>query len=91
MPLLSEPPTGAGMTPDFDLAADDPYAVLGVPSSATWDEIVAAHRSLARRFHPDRVATLAEGTGDDLVTGAGDQIMAKINGAYRELRVRRGK
>ena len=91
MPLLSEPPTGAGMTRPFDLGSDDPYAVLGVPNSASWDEIVAAHRSLARRFHPDRVASLAEGPDDELVKTAGDQIMAKINGAYRELRVRRGK
>lgn len=31
----------------------DPYAVLGVASSATADEIAAAYRTQARRHHPD--------------------------------------
>jgi curved DNA-binding protein CbpA len=31
----------------------DPYAVLGVPTGATADQIVAAYRAQARRHHPD--------------------------------------
>lgn len=31
----------------------DCYAVLGVPSTASGEEIHAAYRRLARRFHPD--------------------------------------
>jgi DnaJ like chaperone protein len=71
---------------DPDLGSDDPYAVLGVRSNASWQEIVAAHRSLARRFHPDKVATL-----DQVARMAAEQIMFKINDAYRELKVRRGR
>ncbi len=35
----------------------DPYAVLGVPHSATRDEIARAYRALAKRHHPDAGAT----------------------------------
>ncbi|MFN9945135.1 MAG: DnaJ domain-containing protein, partial [bacterium] len=31
----------------------DPYEVLGVPRSATADQIREAHRKLAKRYHPD--------------------------------------
>jgi curved DNA-binding protein CbpA len=34
-------------------AAHDPYRTLGVPRGATKADIKAAHRKLAKRFHPD--------------------------------------
>ena len=33
--------------------SDDPYAVLGVPKTATQDEIKKTYRKLAKRLHPD--------------------------------------
>jgi hypothetical protein len=39
----------------------DPYAVLGVPATATQVEIRAAYRAAARRFHPD-----AGGSADEM-------------------------
>lgn len=37
-----------------DLDGHDPYALLGVPSTATRAEIVAAHRQQVQLVHPDR-------------------------------------
>ena len=46
------------------VAARDLYAVLGVASKATADEIKKAYRKLAREYHPDR------NPGDEAVRGA---------------------
>lgn len=62
------------------------YAVLGVDPGATWEEIVAAHRAMARRHHPDRVAT----QGPEAVAAAEERIRV-VNAAFAELRVRRGR
>lgn len=64
----------------------DPYATLGIEATASWEEIVAAHRSLARRHHPDRLV----GRSAAEVSAGEDRIRA-INAAYAELRVRRGR
>src|SRR5690606_20413197 len=36
-----------------DLDGRDPYEILQVPRNATIEEIIAAHRRLVRRLHPD--------------------------------------
>jgi DnaJ-class molecular chaperone len=38
---------------DLNAMADDPYTVLGVPRSATQEEIARAFRKLAKELHPD--------------------------------------
>ena len=65
---------------------EDPYKVLQVEPTATWTEIVAAHRHQARLHHPDRLF----GQSDE-ERAEGDDRIRVINAAYQELRVRRGK
>ena len=64
----------------------DPYVVLGLPPSASWEEISAAHRRLAKVHHPDRLvnATVEE-------RAVGDQRIRDLNVAYMELRRRKGR
>jgi len=47
---------------------DDPFAVLGLPATATLDEVRAARRRLAKTVHPDR--------------GGDEQRMQEINRAF---------
>lgn len=54
----------------------DPYAVLGVPRGATQTEIMAAYKSLAKKYHPDL------NPGDGLAA----QRMADVNEAYQLLK-----
>ena len=63
----------------------DPYKVLQVSEDATWDEIVAAHRHMARVHHPDRLFGQSDEEKAD-----GEERIRVINQAYQELRVRRG-
>ena len=69
------PATPALVHPDGSPA--DPYAVLGVARSAPWEQIVAAHKRLARAWHPD--------------AGGDEDLIRQLNAAYAELRVRRGR
>jgi DnaJ domain len=56
----------------------DPFAVLGVAPNASAEEVAAAYRSLAKRWHPDR----ADGP-------QAARRMAEINAAYDLLRSER--
>ncbi len=54
----------------------DPYQVLGVPRSATQEEVTAAYRRLAKKYHPDL------NPGDKNAQSK----MAEINVAYEEIK-----
>lgn len=61
----------------------DPYRVLDLEPGATLSEVVAAHRTLAKRYHPDQMFD-----ADDAERVAAAQKMSTINAAYHELRSR---
>jgi DnaJ-domain-containing protein 1 len=64
----------------------DPYARLGVTSSASDDEVEQAYRRRISEFHPDRVANAAQEIRD-----LAGQRAREINGAYEEIKRQRGR
>jgi len=64
----------------------DPYVVLGLPASATWEEITSTHRKLAKQHHPDRLMNATDEERE-----ASDERIRDLNIAYMELRRRKGK
>jgi hypothetical protein len=84
-PPADEPPGGPAGA-DVDADPDDPSVVLRVTPTATWDEIVASYRRLARWWHPDGLVDPAPGERELC-----DDMIRRLNIAYAELRVRRGR
>lgn len=60
----------------------DPYKVLGVSPSATDEEIKAAYRELAKKYHPDNYA-------DSPLADLAGEKMKEINEAYDQIMTQR--
>lgn len=71
--------------PPGDAGADDPYEILGVPRSASDEEIRKAYRDLLGRYHPDRLQHLGGEFRELAVRKA-----AAINSAYDSVKRERG-
>lgn len=55
---------------------NDPYAVLGISSSASDEEVKTAYRNLAKKYHPDNYASAPD------VADLAAEKMAQVNEAY---------
>ena len=60
--------------------------MLGVPPTATDDEVKKAYRRMAMKYHPDRVAGMSE----EMQRNAAEQ-MKEINEAYEQINKLKGK
>jgi hypothetical protein len=56
--------------------APDPFAVLGLPRTATAADVLAARRQIAKRLHPDALAT-----SDETARKAAGAQLAQVNRA----------
>ena len=60
----------------------DPYQVLGVPSTASDEEVKKAYRNLARKYHPDNYH-------DNPLADLAQERMKEINEAYETIQTQR--
>ena len=57
---------------------NDPYQILGVPETASDEEVKRAYRELARKYHPDNYH-------DNPLADLAQEKMKEINAAYEEI------
>lgn len=69
----------------FYNSSDNAYKILEITKEATVDEIKAAYRKMAKKYHPDRVAHL----GEDHQKGAVEKFR-QVKDAYEKLKAERG-
>ncbi|MFA5561558.1 MAG: J domain-containing protein [Eubacteriales bacterium] len=61
----------------------DPYQILGVSRNATDEQVKAAYRALARKYHPDNY------TSDNPLADLATEKMKQINEAYEQIQKER--
>ena len=69
----------------FYNSTDNSYKILEITKEATVEEIKAAYRKMAKKYHPDRVIHL----GDEHQKGAVDKFR-QVQDAYEKLKAERG-
>jgi DnaJ like chaperone protein len=76
-----------GRTAAADAGEPDPYAILGVPKTASDDDIRASWKQLVRKHHPDALAS--RGEPPERVKRATETV-ARVNAAWDRIKRQRG-
>lgn len=69
----------------FVQSADNAYKILEIDKSATNDEIKKAYRTMAKKYHPDRV-----NTEDEAIKKGAEDKFKEVQKAYEQIQKERG-
>jgi len=69
----------------FIKSADNAYKILEIQKSATDEEVKKAYRTMAKKYHPDRV-----NTQDEAIKKGAEEKFKEVQKAYEEIQVERG-
>ena len=69
----------------FVKAADNAYKILEISKTATDDEVKKAYRTMAKKYHPDRV-----NTKDEAIKKGAEEKFKQVQKAYETVQAERG-
>ena len=69
----------------FIKSADNAYKILEIEKSATDEEVKKAYRTMAKKYHPDRV-----NTQDEAIKKGAEEKFKEVQKAYEEIQAERG-
>ncbi|MGB5668218.1 MAG: DnaJ domain-containing protein, partial [Maribacter sp.] len=69
----------------FIKSADNAYKILEIDKTATNDEIKKAYRTMAKKYHPDRV-----NTENEAIKRGAEEKFKEVQKAYEEIQKERG-
>ncbi|MEX0315801.1 MAG: DnaJ domain-containing protein, partial [Allomuricauda sp.] len=66
-------------------SADNPYKILEIKKTATDDEVKKAYRTMAKKYHPDRVVT-----ENEAIKKGAEEKFKEVQKAYEIIQKERG-
>jgi DnaJ like chaperone protein len=69
----------------FIKSVDNSYKILEIEKTATDDEVKKAYRTMAKKYHPDRVIT-----ENEAIKRGAEEKFKQVQKAYEEIQAERG-